>query len=113
VYSDHPLSRGLAVLQGCALEGLSAIGSLQVVNFRQAAYDILVDWDGSRHSAESDLLELEEMAQRLLDGVRRENLELQLIDGSGTGWSFDRRCARRFWRRRAALGTHSRQGFPG
>ena len=71
------------------------------------APDILVDWEGTRVSAESDLLELEHTVQNLVHRVSSENFEIHLIDGSGGGWSFDRRCARRFWRKPNALGRES------
>lgn len=107
VFSDNPLTRGLAILHGSALHQLDAKGTFDFANLPREAFDVLVDWEGPGTSAKADLLALEQALARMPDAVRRASIELHLVDGSGTGWSFDRRCARRFWRRIPPFGPGS------
>ena len=110
VFSDHPLTRGLGVWNGSAVHDLADVNRGEPSNGTSEAIDVLVDWEGSRISAEADLLELEQVAHVMVNAVRREGIEMQLIDATGTGWSFDRRCARRFWRRLSQIDANSQPG---
>lgn len=88
VLSDDPVSRGLALRSGCRLaphDGACA-----------AEGDVLIDWTLSSTDAPREATDLEHRAATLMDSPGRR---VELVDGSGQAWSYDRAAARRFWKR--------------
>lgn len=100
VYADHPVTRGLALLHGCALHELSAA---ETTDFAQDGDNILLDWSRPAIHSVMDLECLERIAGQLLGRVKIQGVSLQLHTGGGAGWRFDRRCRWRWWRRRVPL----------
>jgi hypothetical protein len=113
VFSDHPVSRGLALIHDCAVRDLADFDPMALcasVGDSEAAQEtatpsdrdkcILVDWTVSAGSVQSRLAHLEETVGRLLSAVRKCGLTLDVYAGDGSCWTVDRRRAWRFWRRR-------------
>jgi len=100
VYSDEPVSRGLATINDCRLRLPAEVNS---VNFSRDGQSILLDWTIDSNDPELELGRLEGLAERLLVQVRNDATELELYCGKGHGWRFDRRSDRKFWRRRRRL----------
>lgn len=95
VYSNHPVTRGLAIINDCRLKSQAEMAA----DSDEDGRTILVDWMTSSRDAEWELSCLEPLAAALLDHVRRREVHLSLYDGSGSGVEFSRASARRFWRR--------------
>ncbi len=100
VYADHPVTRGLALLHGCAPHELSAA---ETADFTHDGDNILLDWSRPATHPVMDLECLERIAGQLLGRVKIQGVSLQLHTGGGAGWRFDRRCRWRWWRRRVPL----------
>jgi hypothetical protein len=95
VYSNHPVTRGLAIINDCRLKTQAETAA----DFAEDGRTILVDWITSSRDAEWELSRLEPLAGALFDRVRRREVHLSLYDGSGSGVEFSRASTRRFWRR--------------
>jgi len=105
VYSSHPVSRGLALLHGCALHDL---GAAENAEFPQEAGNILLDWSSRpAGSATTELEHLERISAQLLTRVRNQALSVYLCTAGGAAWSFDRHSMRRWWQRRVPLAAYT------
>lgn len=100
VYSDHPVTRGLAIINDC---NLKEQGEALRPDFRQDGRTVLVDWCVASRNAEAEMNHLENVATALLDLVASGQAIVSLYDGSGAGREFNRRAGRRFWRRTRPL----------
>lgn len=100
VYSSHPVTRGLAIINDCRLKKLDQAGQ---GDFRRDGRSVLIDWTPATRFAQEELEQLEILVRQVLDGVEGNSLALTLYDGSGEGRLFDRAARRRFWRRRTPL----------
>jgi len=98
VYSDDPVSLGLALLGGVAPRPLSDADPAAPGGGR-----VLVDWRTGRSGAPAELDRLEAWVARLLPAAQRGELVLALRGGDGAGWCVDRGALRRFWRRERPL----------
>jgi hypothetical protein len=100
VCSDHPVTRGLAIINDCRLKPQNRTAE---EDFSRDGSSILIDWlPASRHAVE-ELQQLEVLASQLLILAGQGRIALTLYDGNGEGRFYDRRARRRFWRRRAPL----------
>ena len=100
VYSDHPVTRGLAVISDCRLRKQPEV---QRLNFNHDGQSVLVDWTVISPDPKQGLDRLEHLVQQLLVMVRSESLELVFYCGKFEGWRYDRSSGRRFWRYRHPL----------
>ncbi len=98
VYSDDPVSLGLALLGGVAPRPLAAADPAA-----PGAGRVLVDWQAGRGGAPAELDRLEAWVARLLPAVQRGELVLTMLGGEGASWRVDRGALRRFWRRERPL----------
>ncbi len=101
VFSNHPVSRGLALVHECQLLNLSAtenLESMAAVATQPASY--LIDWAPWSGSAKAPLVQLDSLARTLLGLVKHRGLTLDLYAGNGTHWTLSRLSALRFLRRR-------------
>jgi len=103
VYTDHPVSRGLALLHDCGLKELSVAES---EDFPQAGQDILLDWSRPVSDPNEELQQLEKLTGRLLERVRLQAISVFLCAPGQGGWLYDRRSARRWWKRRQPLSNY-------
>lgn len=98
VYSTHPVSRGLSLLNRCEV--------LQCHDFNPSDIQgerVLLDWTVESRDAAAEMDRLESLAARLLAPLGRRQLSLRLVGTSGRVWDVDRQALRRFWRRSAPL----------
>ena len=100
VYADRPVTRGLAMLHGCALSELNAAAN---ADFGQNRGSILLDWSRPVKDPEVELERLERLAGRVLELVKHQGFSVDLCMSGGTHYFFDRRCLRRWWKRRNPL----------
>jgi hypothetical protein len=100
VYSDHPVTRGLALINDC---GLHAAEAAVDSDFAADGRAVLVDWDLPAPDPAAALAELELLVGRLLVLARHKRVELTLYNGSGEGRCYGAGSRHRFWRRRAPL----------
>jgi hypothetical protein len=100
VYSDNPVSRGLAIINDCRLKKRTAAESAR---FGQDGRSILIDWKAETDDAVLELKRIEWLVSPLLALVKRNEAVLTLFDGSGRGRVLDHRLQRRIWRRRKPL----------
>ena len=89
VYSNDPVSGGLALRAGCALKARDEAVP--------GAGPSLVDWTMDSADAPREAAKLERVVSDLISGSGPERLEL--IDGGGHAWQYDRAASRRFWLR--------------
>lgn len=106
VYSDHPVSRGLALLHDCELKSLTAA---ETDDFREAGQKILIDWSQPISNPDQELQQLEHLADRLLQRVRQQAVSVSLCAPGLGGWLYDRRAALCFWKRRKPLSAFLRR----
>jgi len=109
VYSDHPVSRGLAAITDCRLYSQDEFGGDTGPGIGPS---ILIDWSASLEQPQEGLDRLEALVaciQGLLSG-RRDRLTL--LCGLLAGWEFTTASNRRFWRRRYTLEELCAQRFP-
>jgi hypothetical protein len=100
VYSNNPVSRGLAIINDCRLKSQKkAVRE----DFSRDGRAVLIDWAPSSQFAVEELERLEALVGRLLEQVDHRNIILRLLDGKGEGRSYDHRARRRFWRRKKPL----------
>jgi hypothetical protein len=100
VYSDHAVSRGLALISDCRLRNLD---ELRTADFGAGTQDVLIDWGSTAAGADARLLGLESLVHRLLRRANGGQLVLTLYDGGGEGRHYGPTARRRFWRRRHPL----------
>jgi hypothetical protein len=100
VYCDNPVTRGLAIVNGCLLESL---GQVVQENFNLVSMAVLIDWSPATHDARRELERLDALVGQFVAGVGRGTHSLTLLDGEGNGRVYDRGASRRFWRRRTPL----------
>lgn len=100
VYSNHPVTRGLAIINDCRLRKQGKAGHRE---FSRDGRSVLIDWMAESRFATEELEQLENLCGRLLSLVDRKRFELTLYDGSGEGRRYNRGSRRRFWRRRLPL----------
>jgi len=100
VYSNNPVSRGLAIINDCRLKKQNLAGN---DDFSSDGRAVLIDWmPASRYPVE-ELEQLEILTRQLLELVDQKRADLTLFDGSGQGQVYDRSARRRFWRRSQPL----------
>jgi hypothetical protein len=102
VYSDHPVTRGLAIINDCKW---FAIEEFRPGRIRPDGRSVLVDWQPRSADAASELGSLERIVGELLRAVRDQDIVLRLLEADGQGREFDRHAGRRFWRRKRKLGA--------
>jgi hypothetical protein len=107
VYSDHPVTRGLALLNDCTLHYLSGAESADVL---EDGEDILLDWSRPVANPEGELQKLEHIAGLLLERVKLQAVSVNLCTPDGACWRYDRRCMRRWWKRRKPLANFRKSG---
>lgn len=100
VYSNHPVTRGLAIINDCRLKKQSMAGHR---DFSRDGRSILIDWVPATQYAEEELDHLEVLARQLVEQVDEDRIAVTFFDGNGEGQFYDRRALRRFWRRRVQL----------
>ncbi|NNK37958.1 MAG: hypothetical protein HKP03_05725 [Xanthomonadales bacterium] len=100
VYSDHAVTRGLAIINDCRLRPQA---EAEQPGFHKAGRTVLIDWTAAGGSPDSELERVEWLVRPLAERVRLGEAVLTLVDGDGEGGLFDSAAQRRFWRRRKAL----------
>ena len=100
VYSNNPVTRGLAIINDCRLQKQGWAGN---GNFSRDGRTVLVDWVPASQYAAEELEQLEGLVRQLLKLADQGRIALTLFDGSGEGRLYDRSARRRFWRRKAPL----------
>ena len=100
VYSNNPVTRGLAIINDCRLKKQDWAGQ---GDFSRDGRTVLVDWVPASQYAAEEVEHLEALARQLLQLTDRGKITLTLYDGSGEGRFYDRSARRRFWRRKAPL----------
>ncbi|MDT8321253.1 MAG: hypothetical protein RQ826_12080, partial [Xanthomonadales bacterium] len=100
VYSDDPVSSGLAIINDCPLKPLRRA---KKVDFSGDGRSVLIDWTPSSGDARAELNALEGFLAALLPVLHRGERQLTLIDGSGTVREYGRARRFCFWRRRRPL----------
>jgi hypothetical protein len=112
-FSNHPVSRGLALVHECQLMNLSDTENLQgmVADLTRPA-KFLIDWAPLPGRARAPLAQLDSLASVLLSLVSHHGLTLDLYAGNGTHWTFNRLDALRFWRRRRPPNRILSRHFP-
>jgi hypothetical protein len=103
VCADHPVTRGLALLHDCTLHHLSAA---EFADFSEDGGDVLLDWSRPVTNPDGELQLLNHIAGRLLEQVKLHAASIYLCTPDGAGWLFDRRCMRRWWKRREPLANY-------
>lgn len=96
VYSEDPVTRGLAIINDCRLKSLTELSRL---DFSRDGRTVLIDWEVASRDPQLEMNRLENFASVLLRQVNAGETILSLYDGGGTGREFNRRAGRRFWRR--------------
>jgi hypothetical protein len=100
VFSDHPVSQGMACLHGLQLEpaedalkpGRALLDGDSLLDWTALGGDGLVEWQ-----------RLESLFSWLLGHVRRNGGVVSLQSAGGREWRLSRLALRRFWRRGATL----------
>jgi hypothetical protein len=100
VYSENPVSRGLAIINDCPTK---PVGEALRAGFADELQKVLIDWSLGEVAAEQELAGLEALVGSLADRCDRGQVTLTLYDGSGEGRSYGARSQRRIWRRRVPL----------
>ena len=100
VCSDHPVTRGLAIINDSRLKPQNRTDE---EDFSRDGSSILIDWLPVSRRAVEELQQLEVLASQLLTLAGQGRIALTLYDGNGEGRYYDHRARRRFWRRREPL----------
>ncbi len=100
VYSNHPVTRGLAIINDCSLKKQGKAGHRE---FSRDGHSVLIDWVPESNYAIEELEQLENLSEGILGLVERKRVELTLFEGSGNGRQYNHKSQRRFWRRRVSL----------
>jgi 2,3-bisphosphoglycerate-independent phosphoglycerate mutase len=101
VFSNRPVSRGLALVHGCELMNLGDTAKLEsrVASLAQPA-KFLIDWSPRRGAAQAPLVQLESLALTLLGLVKHQRVTLDFYAGNGSCWRLNHLSVLRWWRRR-------------
>jgi len=100
VYSNHAVTRGLAIINDCRTRNQAECLESSFDGDGQA---VLIDWGIDSASVESELALLEGLVGGMLDAVGRNSLALTVYDGGGSGRVYGPADHRRFWRWRKPL----------
>lgn len=100
VYSNNPVTRGLAIINDCRLKSQQSAARGE---FSHDGRSILIDWIAASHYALEELEQLENMTRQLIRLACKNRLVLHLYAGDGEGRIYDRGSHRKFWRRKAPL----------
>jgi len=113
VFSNHPVSRGLALVHECQLLNVSATENLEsmAADMTQPG-NILIDWTPWCGPAKAPLAQLDSLARSLLSLVKHHGLTLDFYAGNGTCWTLNHLHALRFWRRRRSPNLILSRYFP-
>ena len=103
VYSNNPVTRGLAIINDCRLKRPGQ-GLVTRTSAGTAARYLSTGVPASQY-AEEELAHLEGLVRQLVGLADRGQIALTLYDGIGEGRLYDRAARRRFWRRKAPLAT--------
>lgn len=95
VYSNDPVSRGLAIASGSHLADQD--------RFTPQQGTVLIDWVMASADALREASALEQIAQKVLAEAVRPGHGLTLLDGNGNAWELDRGWQWRFWKKSAPL----------
>lgn len=95
VFSNDPVSRGLAIASGSRLARQDQFSGQQG--------RVLVDWVMTSADALREAAALEQLVQRLLADSMRPGQGLTLLDGSGTAWELEKQSNWQFWKRSRPL----------
>lgn len=95
VFSNDPVSRGLAIASG------SHLARQEQFSRRQGT--VLVDWVMASMDAVREAAALEQFVQSLLAEPMRPGQGLTLLDGSGKAWELKKQSQWRFWKRSRPL----------
>jgi hypothetical protein len=109
VYSDNPVTRGLAIINDYRLRKQTDAEDVRFVHDGQS---ILVDWNARSRDPKQELDRLELFVKRLLGKVRSGSIELVFYCGKSEGWRYSRNSGRRFWRYRHRLGKNCFSSLP-
>ena len=109
VYSDNPVTRGLAIINDYRLGTQTAA---EETKFDQDGQSVLVDWTVGSRDAKQELNRLEFFVKRLLGEVRAGSIELVFYSGRSEGWRYGRSSGMRFWRYRQPLSKISFTSLP-
>ena len=101
VYSDHPVSRGLALHNEYLLHGLGALQGHAEALGGQAR--LLVDWTPHPGTVEEQIQRLDKQLAALIQIAEKRAAVLHILSGDGSLWAYDRSCAMRFWRRKSPV----------
>lgn len=101
VFSNDPVSRGLAIASGSRLA--------RQEQFSRQQGRVLVDWVMASADAAREAAALEQFVQSLLAESMRPGQGLTLLDGSGKAWEMEKRSQWWFWKRSKPLS----RVFPG
>jgi len=100
VFSGHPVTRGLAIINDCVLKDPIQAGH---EDFSRDGRSVLIDWTPGTRSAQEELEQLEILVRQLLGDLGETDGTLTLFDGRGRGRIYDRSARFRFWRRKTPL----------
>lgn len=109
VFSDNPVSCGLAVINECRLRKQT---EAEATDFSRDGPSVLVDWAVQSGDQKQELDRLERFVQRLLARVRDGSVELVFYCGKSEGWRYGRGSGRKFWRSRHPLARISFSSSP-
>lgn len=101
VYSNHPVSSGLAILNDCRRQPLCGLWQDDLDD----AGRTLIDWTLNSTDPVTELNALERFLASLLPLLHQGKRRLTLIDGSGAARVYGRPQACLFWRRRRPLSS--------
>ena len=102
VYSNHPVSRGLAIIHDCKVQPLDECHDLDPDRDGRA---IFIDWTPPGADARQALNDLDRIAAQLLALFERRGGTLALADGGGACRLWSHKARRRFWRRERDLSS--------
>jgi hypothetical protein len=100
IYSDDPVSRGLAIINDCRCLDQAAATTADLA---ADGPSVFVDWTIGGAGPEQELALVEELAAQLLTRADRGALNVSVYDGSGLGREYGASVRSRFWRRRRPL----------
>jgi len=100
VYSDHPVTRGLAAINECRLRRQ---GEFDFDGLGTDDQSLLIDWTTDPSQPEDSLFEFESFLDRLLKGMSNRSDRLILYCGRRDGWRFRSSRYWRWWRRTRTL----------
>jgi len=98
VYSDHPVSKGLALLNSCRLDGLEKLAD--GLPGGDQATDLMIDWTPQQGDLLSQLRQVESLAAVLLDRISHNKMQAGIVVGNGSAWHVSRVSTLRFWQRK-------------